>query len=81
MYVIKLTIETPIGEKEKKILMQSVSEADADAECSADGVFCEIRGSSAKLEKLSYLLGIVSGCFSLDKVEKLTVLFEKQAAG
>ncbi len=79
MYVIKLTIETPIGEKEKKILMQSVSEA--DAECSADGVFCEIRGSSAKLEKLSYLLGIVSGCFSLDKVEKLTVLFEKQAAG
>ena len=77
MYAIRMTLKLPVDEKKKGVLFQAAAEADADAKCREDGAVYEIRGSSLELEKLSYLLGLAVGCLSSDKIEKLSVVFEK----
>lgn len=77
VYSIKITAKAPVNKKQKEILIQSAAEAGAQTVFRKEDTLCEISGSGADLEKLSYLMGIAMGSFSSDDILKLMISFER----
>lgn len=77
MYQMEVMTKRPFSEKQKNVLYQSVQDAAPDAVCRLDHTTCEIVGTQADLEKISYLLGIVLGSCLASEILKLQLSYEK----
>ena len=79
MFLIKVTKKFPITDNQKSALIQTVQEADENAQCQVEGNCLEVSGSSSKLENLSYLLGVAVSGNSSNRILKLLMLYEESS--
>ncbi len=77
MYTIEIVTKQAVSKKQKEVLVKSVKEADAFAECLLDGKSYVVRGGSTDPQVVSYLLGILMGGSSTSEIVKLQLSFEK----
>lgn len=78
MYTIEITTKRSITEKQKNVLMQSVQEADGNAECQIGSMSCLISGSNVEPQQLCYLLGIAVGGSSPSEIIRLLLSYEER---